>query len=274
MKVRYPELDFSEAKAHWAKSPEFAQMLNAFSTVPAHIEPFLVKVMRKVKKDLDPKHEKLHADIDIFNKQEIQHCKFHLAYNNKLYTLGYEEMPEREQRYKDDYAHFFAKKSQRFNVAYCEGFEALGSAAAQIYFEDFKAYFEGADKEAMNLWLWHLAEEFEHREVCADVYRTLYGNGPLAYVYRVTVFIYALAHIGAHTKRITQYLIGKDRKGMNAEQLKASKKEEAVLNRKYAWASIKRLKCVLSPFYDPGKRVASPGMEEVLAAYSDTRNEA
>jgi len=271
MKVRYPELDFSAAKAHWAKSPEFSQMLNAFSTVPAHIEPYLVKVMRKVKKDLDPKHEKLHADIDIFNKQEVQHCKLHLAFNNKLYTLGYAEMPEEERPYKEDYERFFATKSLRFNVAYCEGFEALGSSAAQIYFEDFKDYFEGADKDAMNLWLWHLAEEFEHREVCADVYRTLYGNGPLAYLYRVGVFLYALAHIGAHTKRISRYLIDKDREGMSPEQLTHSKKHEAMLNRKYLIAAFKRLIGVLSPFYDPGKKVASAGMQEVLAAIPDTR---
>ena len=188
MEVRYPVMDFSHLRAHWAKSPEFAQNFNAFSTVPAHIEPFLVKVMRKVQKVLDPKHEQLHKDIEIFNQQEMQHCKQHLAFNNKLYTLGYEEMPDVEQPYKEDYARFFAKKSLRFNVAYCEGFEALGSAAAQVYFEDLPEFFDGADEEAMNLWKWHLAEEFEHRDVCADVYRTLYGRGPFAYLYRVAVF--------------------------------------------------------------------------------------
>lgn len=271
MKVRYPNLDFSNLRAHWAKVPEFAHSYNAVSTVPAHVEPFLVKVMTKVKKVLDPKHEQLHRDIDIFNKQEIQHCKQHVAFNKKLYELGYAGMADVEKPYKDDYERFLRDKSLRFNVAYCEGFEALGSTSAQVYFEDMAGYLDGADEAAMNLWKWHLAEEFEHREVCADVYRALYGNSIYAYLYRVWAFVYALIHIGAHSARVADYLNGKDRESMNAEQLKASIAREAKLKRKVSIATMRRLLAVFSPFYDPGKKIISPGMAEILASYPDTR---
>lgn len=271
MKVRYPNFDFSNLRAHWAKEPEFSQNFNAFSTVPAHVEPFLIKVMTKAKKALGPQHEALIADIDIFNKQEIQHCKQHLAFNNKLYELGYEGMADIEKPYKADYERFLKEKSLRFNVAYCEGFEAMGSASAQVYFEDLAEYIEGADEAAMNLWKWHLAEEFEHREVCADVYRTLYGNGVFAYFYRIWGFIYSTKHIGDHVKRVATYLYEKDRENMTEDELKASKERADRLNRKMSRANLKRLAAVFSPFYNPGKKTMSPAMAAILDSYPDSR---
>ncbi|VFT05286.1 Predicted metal-dependent hydrolase [Pseudomonas aeruginosa] len=114
--------------------------------MPAHIEPFLVKVMMRVKDALGDKHQALRESIEIFNKQEVQHCKQHVAFNKMLYRSGYAGMQELEKPYKDDYAHFLATKSLRFNIAYCEGFEAMGSAAGQVFFEELEEYLEGADQ--------------------------------------------------------------------------------------------------------------------------------
>lgn len=271
MKVRYPSMDFSQVQAHWAKVPEFAQSYNAFSTVPAHVEPYLIKVMTKAKKVLPAKFSRLHEEIDVFNKQEVQHCKQHLAFNKKLYELGYEGMAAIEQAYKDDYERFLATKSLRFNIAYCEGFEAMGSASATVYFEDLAEYLDGADETVVNLWKWHLAEEYEHRNVCADVYSSLYGRGVFAYFYRLWGFMYATKHIGNHVQRVTQYLYARDRESMTEVERQASLKREAVLSKKVAWASLRRLRMVFSPFYDPGKREPSPGMAEILAMYPDNR---
>ena len=129
MKVRQPAFDFSSIRPHWAPVREFAQSYNAFSTVPAHIEPYLVKVMMKVKDVLGEEHQALRESIEIFNKQEVQHCKQHVAFNKMLYKSGYAGMQELEKPYRDDYASFLANRSLRFNVAYCEGFEAMGSSA-------------------------------------------------------------------------------------------------------------------------------------------------
>ena len=271
MKVRYPTIDLSEFNPHWTKVPEFAQFLNAFSTVPAHIEPFLVKVMTKAKAQLGPEHEQLKQDIEIFNKQEVQHCRNHLAYNKHLYQIGYPEMEALEKPYQQDYERFLSEKSLRFNVAYCEGFEALGSASAQVHFEDLAEFYEGAEEAPMNLWKWHLAEEFEHRSVTANVYKALYGNSPFAYAYRVWAFVYAVKHIGRHTAKIARYLIDKDREKMNPVEIKASVQREKEVNRKNASAARKRLRAVFSPFYDPGRKQMSPGMAEILAAYPDQR---
>ena len=271
MKVRVPNMDFSRIRALWAPVPEFAQSYNAFSIVPAHIEPYLMKVMWRAKDVLDPKHEQLHEEIAIFNKQEMEHCKNHVAFNRALYDQGYGDLREVEKPYQQDYVRFLKDKSLRFNVAYCEGFEAMGSAAAQVFFEDLDGYLDGADSEAVDLWKWHLAEEFEHREVCYKVYKTLYGNGPFAYLYRIAVFIYAMTHIGGYTARAQKYLIGVDRASMSEDERQASIAREKALGKKVASSSKKYLFQVFSPFYDPGKKKPSPGMQEILDRY-DTSN--
>ncbi len=267
MKVRIPKVDFSTVPVHWAPNPEFAQSYNAFSTVPAHIEPFLVKVMIAARKVLDPKHETLHKEMDIFIKQEVQHCKLHQAFNQHLVNSGYEMMLPIEAPYKADYDRFLKERSLRFNIAYSEGFESMGCAAAQVFFEDLGEFLEGADPRAADLWRWHLAEEFEHREVCFKLYKALYGNGFFAWLYRLYGFVYAVKHIGGHTRRLAEAMIAKDRVHMNEAEKQASEERLAAYQKKIKKSSLKRLLQVLSPFYNPARRVPSPGMAELLARY-------
>jgi predicted metal-dependent hydrolase len=70
-----------------------------------------------------------------------------------------------EESYKADYDHFLQTKSLRFNCAYSDGFEAMRSIAVTSFDEEFDEFLEGADPKAVELWKWHLAEDYEHREV-------------------------------------------------------------------------------------------------------------
>ncbi|RJF91702.1 metal-dependent hydrolase [Noviherbaspirillum saxi] len=261
MKVRFPKWDFSKVRAHWAPSIEFSQRYNAASTVPAHIEPYLVKVMMQAKKVLDPKHTKLHEDLDIFIKQEVQHCKQHLAFNRALYAQGYEGMKAIEDPYREDYDRFLKEKSLRFNLAYAEGFEAMGSASALVFFEDLDDLLEGADQDAVDLWKWHLAEEFEHREVAFQVYQAICGRGFFSWLYRVYGLFYAVKHIRTHTARLEEFLMNQDRKSMSPEEVQRSIERQKVIAKKVAKASLPRMLGALSPFYDPAKKVPPAGME-------------
>lgn len=52
------------------------------------------------------------------------------------------------------------------------------------------------------MWRWHLAEEFEHRTVCSDVYHQLSGMNPVfTYFYRLYGYIFALIHLGGFPNR-------------------------------------------------------------------------
>jgi len=268
MRVRQPNLDFSGVRAHWTANVELAQHFNANSMVPAYIEPYLIKVMRRAKERLPPGDEELHRDLDVFIRQEAQHYKLHQAFNRALREDGYEGMLEYEKAYEADYERFLAKRSLRFNVAYCEGFEAIGAAGAKFWVEDAERVLRDADPRVVELWKWHLAEEYEHRTVCSRVFHALYGKGPTkGYVTRVLGFLYALRHIRGHTRRLTSYLLAKDREAMGPDEAQRSLEREQRFWKSRRPAERALVRAVVSPSYDPAAIPAPKGIDAFLAQY-------
>ncbi len=273
MQVRYPRLDFSDIQPHWAPNKEFAQQYNAFSLVPAYIEPYLVKVMMQARKELDPvKHKDLIREVDIFIKQEVQHCKRHLDFNKRMHA-HYPGMLPIEKEYEADYARFLKEKSLRYNCAYAEGFEAMGSTAAQFIFTQIDDLLEGADQRVVDLWKWHLAEEFEHREITFLVYEALFAKGPfLGYFHRVRGAIDAVKHIRGYVQRMAAHLLEEDRKGMTPEQIEQSKARAAIYTKRVKAFNLPRLIRVLLPFYNPKRKRVPPGLEAYLQRFEEPQS--
>lgn len=263
MKVRVLEADFSKIRPHWAENKEFAQLYNGASTCPAHLEPYLCKVMAKAKGVLPQHFTKLHEEVGIFIKQEMQHCKQHIAFN-KMLAEAYPAIKPLEAKYAADYDGFLKNKSLKFNVAYSEGFEAMSAIPTTAFFEDFTELWAKADPQAEALWKWHLAEEYEHRMVMHDLYHALYGRGIGAYFYRIYAFAYSTKHILAHVTAVSNLLLAKDREGMTPEELAASKDREAKIKKLAGRQAMAHMRKILSPFYDPSKRVPPNGVMEIL----------
>jgi predicted metal-dependent hydrolase len=264
MKVRILEADFADIGPHWAKNREFAQLYNAASICPAYLEPFLVKVMIEARKELPAGNKILDEQIRIFNLQEMQHCKQHVAFNKMLFS-HYPEIGPLASSFNDDYSLFLKTKSLQFNLAYCEGFEAMSAIPVTCFFEDFDELWADSDPRAEALWKWHMAEEYEHREVVHEVYTALYGKGPIAYARRLSGFMFATRHILMNIGKISGVLLAKEREGMSHEELLASKAREKKVSKlasKHFW---RHVRSIFSPFYDPGKRPPPRGVAEVLA---------
>jgi predicted metal-dependent hydrolase len=273
LQVRTPAFDFSEMTPHWAPNREVVASVNANGIIPAYIEPFLVKVMRRAMAELDPVQDaELLRDIDLFNKQEGQHFKLHKAFNTMVREGGYPDMGDYEKPYEDDYTRMLNTRSLRWLLAYCEGFESIGSSVAERWVDGEMDEALGATGEpslAMELWRWHLAEEFEHRTVAFRVYHRLYGkNRVTAYLYRIYGVVTCAKHMGARTKALKAYLLEVDRKDMTAEERAASEARGAAVDKATAKNSLKSLLHVLSPFYDPEHTRAPKRQDEVLARYS------
>jgi predicted metal-dependent hydrolase len=272
VKVRFPKFDFSQIKAHWAPNREFAQGFNASSLIPAHVEPYLLKVMKVAQGKVDQSNVRLVEEIDIFCKQEMQHMKHHLAFNKVLRAQGYEGLKPLEDAIEADYERFLKTKSLRFNLAYCEGFESMSASACEAWFEDYGDLLEGADPVVADMWRWHLAEEFEHRTVCSDVYNELSGLGPVSrYVYRVYGYVYALVHLGKFNKAAAAYLMARDRETMTQEEVEASIARQKVVGKRIRKSALPMLIKVLSPFYDPAKRPDPRGQREFLESFEQRR---
>jgi predicted metal-dependent hydrolase len=202
--------------------------------------------------------------VAIFIKQETQHCKQHILFNRML-AEAYPEIKPIERKYVADYESLLKTRSLQFNVAYSEGFEAMSAIPTTAFFEDFDELWARSDPKAEALWKWHLAEEYEHREVMHDLYRALYGRGPRAYFYRIYGFFYATRHIMNHVNAVARVLLAKDRQGMSAEDLAASRAREKKIRKLAARPALNHLLTIVSPFYDPSKRTPPRGVMEILA---------
>jgi predicted metal-dependent hydrolase len=274
MKARFPKFDFSQVKAHWAPNPEFSQNFNSASLIPAYVEPYLLKVMKRAQKQLNPANARLLEEVDIFCKQEMQHCKHHINYNKAIRSQGYEGLKPFEDAIQADYDRFLNSKSLRFNLAYCEGFEAMSASACEAWFEDYDDLLDGADLMTADMWRWHLAEEFEHRTVCSDVYNELCGLNPAArYFYRLYGYFYALKHLGAFQSATSAYLLRTDRAEMTPAELQESLTRQKALKKRLLKSALPAMLKVLSPFYDPAKRRSPRGHEAFLEQF-ETRREA
>lgn len=269
MKVRDPQFDFSQVRALWSPNQEFAQYKNAESFLPSHVEPYLIKLMRKAKELIGPEHEALRRDIGLFIRQESQHLKHHNAFNQVLYREGYTGVAAFEKELADEFKSFLAHRSLKFNLAYAEGFESLGAVAAQVFFEHSGHLLQQADPQAMALWKWHLAEEFEHREVAYQVYMFLYGSKSFfnRYFYRLYGFVYAVRHLGGFGKRLAANLIAQDRAGMTAAQVRQSRQRERSYRRTLLRHMLPRLLLVLSPWYNPRDKKVPAGLQPYLDGF-------
>jgi predicted metal-dependent hydrolase len=175
-------------------------------------------------------------------------------------------------RLKADLENFAATRSLRFNLAYSEGFESLGPPAAELWFEHSDALLAGADYEAVAMWKWHMAEEFEHREVCYRTFKRLYANGLLGglwfgWFYRLYGFLFVFFHLGAYTKAVRNLMIERDRRDMTPEALAASRRNMQAVTRLALRRILPALLPVLSPFYDPGRKRTPRGMDVYLARF-------
>lgn len=267
MKIRQLKMDFSKAHAHWAPNIEFAQGQNAASLMPVYVEPYLIKVMKKAREQLGPEHEQLKDDINVFIRQETQHYKQHGLFNKALYQAGYDRLPDFERELAADYERFLSQKSLKFQCAYCEGFETLGSPNAFAYFDHaYGGLTDGADPAVVELWKWHMAEEYEHREVCHRVYNALFGKTLFdRWCYRVYGVFAVISHLNAWGHRVSAYLVAKDREKMSPTQLQESKRREKAYKRAQLKYFLPYLLPALSPFYDPACIRMPKDMERFMA---------
>jgi predicted metal-dependent hydrolase len=270
IQVRKPDFDFSGVPPRWAPNLRVVHRMNASGMIPAYIEPYLIKVMRMARAQLDVRqYPGLIADIDAFIRQEAQHYKLHASLNAVIRNSGYDRMEEFERSYAADYDEFL-KKPLRWQLAYCDGFEAMGSATAALTVgPDYaKQFGEGADPRPIELWKWHIAEEYEHRNVVFQTYKALYGHQPVrAWIARVRGFVTCARHLMGHTNRLTKYLMDTDRDYVASQRQRRLKALRQAIGRKEL-ASLARVLRVFSPFYDPASIPPPPDYDMVLAKYS------
>jgi uncharacterized protein len=159
---------------HWCAGDPFRTALfNALSMSFPVGEQFFIDAVRDGFKALPPdQQERLRTEVQGFVGQEATHRRLHALYNMHLDRLGLVN-------------HWGPRSEQRLQLVQGQDpRHALGITAA---FEHFTAILADwllrnpevlgpEDPRLATLWLWHSAEESEHKSVAFDLYQALGGN--------------------------------------------------------------------------------------------------
>ena len=259
-RMRFPYPD--SLRAWWNPArPEFSQVVNSASLAMPYLEPYLIETMRKAREKLhDPK---LIADVDAYIAQEATHFRQHQLFNKRLADLGYKTVPRHEAKLKADYDAFTDTRSLTFNIAYAEGFEAMGLTVGHMLVKDRAYLFGGADPAVSSLILWHFVEEIEHKCVTFDVFKALDGR----YAWRIYGLLYATIHIMARSRQAYRAMLIEDGRWFT---LKSRLTLYGLVIRHFA-DLLPRLFRILKPSYDPRQVDDPPWVKEWWRMHKDGR---
>ncbi len=163
--------------------PELAVAANAVSMLMPHAEPFVVASVRAALDDGAIEDPELAADARAYVHQEAQHHGQHRRFNDLL-VARYPAL-RRVERFLGWAFGRLRRRSTRFGLAFAAGFETIAFVAAR-WVDRRQSLLRDAEPTAATLFLWHLAEEVEHKEVAFDVYEAA-GGGRLRYAWATFV---------------------------------------------------------------------------------------
>lgn len=172
--------------------PEFSCAANSVSLMMPTIEPYFVRSARFALDDLGQDDEVLAAEVQGYVFQEAQHHGQHVRFNRTLQNR-YGHLAGLERAIGSAYGIVERRGSQAFNSAFAAASETMAYSAARWAADHRTELFTGADDVASTLFLWHLAEEVEHKSVAFDVYWTCYGDLQRSRLRYLSAMILALA---------------------------------------------------------------------------------
>jgi predicted metal-dependent hydrolase len=255
MIARNMRIDFADAPLHWSKNKAYATTTNAGSPGATAFEPYLNKVMAWARNALHGTNPDLARDIDLFIAQEGHHYRVHAAFNKLLYARY-----PRARDFENELAEILDTRSLADNLAYCAGFENFACYMAKFMYARALPHYRGAENRMATMWLWHLAEEFEHRAACSDALKAVSGN----YLVRIRGLITFMRMVLPWQKRLVAYMIEVDRATMTSEERVESIWDKRQVDRALARYIFPRIVQIFLPFYDPRRQRAPRVLHHAL----------
>lgn len=170
--------------ARWNGMDAFrSAFFNALSmSFPVGEQYFIDSVRAGIKALPEETRAPLAAEVQAFVGQEATHRRIHALFNGHLEKMGFDNVLERRaaRRIQSN-----AHRDVRAHVGATAATEHLTAIFAEWMLSHPKAL-EGAEPRLQTLWLWHSAEESEHRSTAFDIYRALEGS----HTWRIRLFHY------------------------------------------------------------------------------------
>ncbi|MFT3858999.1 MAG: metal-dependent hydrolase [Aquabacterium sp.] len=204
--VRHLDVDLSQGfPTYWYGNDAYkSTLLNALSFMFPVGEQFFIDSVRRYAKDVEAKGlTKLAKEIKLFIGQEATHRHLHQQYNDQLVAKGYDAWVERTlQRVIHAARHFPAINHLAATAAYEHYTAVLGDGL--LRHDEWTRDMEPTMRE---VWLWHAAEESEHKAVALDTYNAVGGG----YIRRVIMYVLVTIEFYAYTWIQVVKMLHKDR---------------------------------------------------------------
>ena len=180
------------------RTPELAIAANSVSMLMPHAEPYVVASTRAALGEGLVDDPDLAGEAQAYAKQEAQHHAQHRRFNDLL-IAHYPGLSSMDRGTAWVFAKL-RKRSTRFGLAFAAGFETIAFVSAR-WVDKHMGLLRDAEPTAATMFLWHLAEEVEHKGVAFDVYQAS-GGGRLRYAWAMWVAGLILA-LGALTGSVS-----------------------------------------------------------------------
>jgi predicted metal-dependent hydrolase len=167
---------------HWNGGDPFrSAFFNALSMSFPRGEQYFIDSVRNGLKSLSEADRAAHAtEVQGFIGQEATHRRIHALFNAHLEQQGHINRIEQRAQHRIEASAHLDLRNHLAATAATEHFTALFADWMLRHPEAL----EGAEPRLQTLWLWHSAEESEHRSTAFDIYRAAGGNQ----AWRVRVF--------------------------------------------------------------------------------------
>jgi uncharacterized protein len=153
--------------------PEVAAVANAVSMAMPHVEPFVIRAVRRVEASIE--EPALQLELKRFVREEASHHAQHRRFN-QLLVSRYPRLRLLD-RILGWTIQRIDNRSAALGTGFAAGFELAGLAVAMWLAPRVDLLFADADPDASSLFLWHLGEEIEHRSIAHDIHRAAGGGG-------------------------------------------------------------------------------------------------
>jgi predicted metal-dependent hydrolase len=162
-------------------------MFNAASVSFPPTEKFFIAAVRDYQDRIsDPI---LSEQVRGFIFQEAMHNKVHIDCNAML--ARHNPSCRRAEAVTRRTFQVLSRLPRWFRLSLSSALEHFTSMAADTLLHYPDEFSQIVPTEVAQMWLWHAAEETEHKAVCFDVHRAVVGSGPLSYLNRIAGMLLA-----------------------------------------------------------------------------------
>jgi predicted metal-dependent hydrolase len=190
LKVRKIDFQFTDdIPFQWNPgNPHWGNFINFAAFVAPAFERYFIKATRLAMPQIS--NEATAKDADLFCRQEAQHSKHHMAHL-KMLTNKTPELEAVANDVMQSYKDLLANNSTEFHLAYAAIVELCFGPFAKFVVENRDALFVDADQRIASFFLWHMVEEFEHRNSAIDIYNDVVGS----YWFRIKTVPKVIKHL-------------------------------------------------------------------------------